>query len=114
MPTIEALVPAIVVLVVFGSIVTAIRHVVDARVRRQMVEHHASEELVKSMLTADEQYRRLSALKWGLVLTLVGLALGLIGALHLEGDSPGTFGLLFGAAGVGLLAFHLIADRRKA
>ena len=114
MPTIEALVPAVIVLTVFGSIVTALRHVVDARVRRQMVEHHASEELVKSMLEADERHRRLSALKWGLVLTLVGLAFGLIGMLHLDGDNPGTFGLLFGAAGAGMLIYHAIADRRKA
>jgi hypothetical protein len=78
-----------------------------------MVENHASEELVKSMIMADEQFRRLSALKWGLVLTLVGLALGLIGVLHLPEDNPGTFGLLFASAGVGMLAYHVIADRRK-
>lgn len=113
MPTVEALVPAMITLIVFGSIVSAIRHFVEARVRRRMVESHASEDLVKAMLVADEQDRRLSALKWGLVLTSVGVAFGLVSILHLDGNNPGTFGLLLGAAGIGMLAYHVIANRVK-
>lgn len=97
----------------FVCIVVAIKVVVEARMRKRMVESHVSEELVKSMLTADERNRRLSALKWGLVLTSVGVAFGLISALHLDSENPGAFGLLIGAAGVGMLAYHFIADRVK-
>ena len=100
-------------MVLFVCIVMAIKIVVEARLRKQMVETHVSEELVKSMLVADEQSRRLSALKWGLVLTAVGIAFGLVGALHLDSDNPGTFGLLIGAAGLGMLAYHFIANRVK-
>jgi hypothetical protein len=63
------------------------------------------------MLQADEASRRLSALKWGLVLTLIGLSFGLISALHLDSNNPGTWGLLIGAAGVGMLGYHAIANR---
>jgi hypothetical protein len=63
------------------------------------------------MLRADEQSQRLSALKWGMVLTLQGLAFGLIQALHLEEASAGVIGLVLGAAGVGLLSYHVIAKR---
>jgi hypothetical protein len=101
-------------MVLFVCVVMAIKFVVEARLRKQMVENHASEDLVKSMLLADEQARRLSALKWGLVLTTVGVAFGLVGAMHLDSDSPGTFGLLIGAAGVGMLAYHFFANRTKA
>ncbi len=97
----------------FICIVMAIKVVVEARLRKGMVENHASEDLVKSMLVADEQSRRLSALKWGLVLTSVGIAFGLVSALHLDSNNPGTFGLLIGAAGVGMLAYHFIANRVK-
>ena len=100
-------------MVLFVCIVMAIKVVVEARLRKQMVENHVSEDLVKSMLVADEQSRRLSALKWGLVLTIVGVAFGLVSALHLDSDNPGTFGLLIGAAGVGMLAYHFIANRTK-
>ena len=97
----------------FICVVLAIKFVVEARLRKRMVESHVSEDLVKSMLTADERNRRLSALKWGLVLTSVGVALGLVSALHLDSNNPGAFGLLVGAAGIGMLAYHYIADRVK-
>jgi hypothetical protein len=95
----------------FVSIVMAIKIIVESRLRSRLADTNASEDLVKSMLLADEQARRLSALKWGLVLTLLGLAFGLISALHLDSDNPGTWGLLIGAAGIGMLAYHAIANR---
>ena len=95
----------------FICIVMAIKIIVETRLRSRLAETNASEDLVKSMLVADEQARRLSALKWGLVLTLIGLSFGLISALKLDGDDPGTWGLLIGAAGVGMLAYHAIANR---
>ena len=93
------------------AVVMAIKIIVDSRLRRRLAETNASEDLIKSMLVADEQARRLSALKWGLVMTLLGLAFGLISALHLDSDNPGTWGLLIGAAGVGMLGYHAIANR---
>ena len=93
--------------------VMAIKDIVEARLRSRMAETNASEDLVKSMLVADEQSRRLSALKWGLVLTLIGLAFGLISAMHLDSQDPGTWGLLIGAAGIGMLVYHAIANRAR-
>ncbi len=105
----DALIP----ITLFVCVVMAVKVIVETRLRKQMVENHVSEDLVKSMLVADEQARRLSALKWGLVLTTVGIAFGLVSALRLNSDSPGTFGLLIGAAGVGMLAYHFIANRAR-
>ena len=93
--------------------VMAIKVIVEARLRSRMAETNASEDLVKSMLVADEQSRRLSALKWGLVLTLIGLAFGLISAMHLDSQDPGAWGLLIGAAGIGMLVYHAIANRAR-
>ena len=95
------------------SIVVAIKIIVDSRLRRRLAETNASDELIRSMLQADEQGRRLSALKWGLVLTLLGLSFGLISAVGLRSDDPGTWGLLIGAAGLGMLAYHGIANRKS-
>lgn len=97
----------------FICIVMAIKYVVEARLRSRLAENHASEELVKAMLAADEHNRRLSALKWGMVLTLIGLAFGAIQGLHLDADQPATFGLLAGAAGIGMIGFHLISSRTR-
>lgn len=102
-------------MVLFVCIVMAIKVVVDARVRRQMMENHVDQDMIKSMLAADEQSRRLSALKWGLVLTLVGAAFGLIDVLHMrfDDDHPGALGLLIFAAGAGMLTYHAMANRGK-
>ena len=95
----------------FVCVVMAIKVVVDSRLRRRLAETNASEDMIKSMLQADEQSRRLSALKWGLVLTLLGVAFGVIGGLHLNSDEPGAWGLLLGAAGIGMLGYHAIANK---
>lgn len=93
--------------------VAIIKIVVDSRLRRRLAETHASEDLIRAMLQADEQSRSLSALKWGIVLTVVGVAFGLIDVLNLDSRDPATFGLLIGSAGVGMLGFHLLASRKR-
>jgi hypothetical protein len=97
----------------FLSIVAIIKFVMDARVRRRLAETHASEDLVRSMLEADERGRRLSALKWGLVLVLMGLSFGLIDLLDLGPEDPAVYGLLLAAAGAGMLGYHAIAQRTR-
>jgi hypothetical protein len=107
MNNLEFLIP----ITLFVCVTLAIKFIVDARLRRRLAETNASEDLIKGMLQADEQSQRLSALKWGIVLTLQGLAFGLIQGLRLEEDSAGVIGLVLGAAGVGLLSYHVIARR---
>lgn len=95
----------------FVAVVVAIKVIVDSRLRRRLAETNASEDLIKSMLLADEQSRRLSALKWGLVLTLLGVAFGIIDASNLDSNDPGAWGILLAAAGVGMLVYHGIANK---
>jgi peptidoglycan/LPS O-acetylase OafA/YrhL len=89
-------------------IVAVIRIVVEARLRRRLAETHATPELVESLVHADTELRRQTALKWGLVLLLIGLALCAIGLLGLGADNPASFGLLIAAAGGGMLVFHAL------
>lgn len=96
----------------FVCISLTIKFVMDAWVRRRIVEAHASEEIVRAMLNADEKARRLSTLKWGLTLTGLGLAFASIGGLGLDLQSPAALGLLTGAAGIGLLIHHFITNNK--
>jgi hypothetical protein len=107
MHNLEVLIP----ITLFLCIAASIKFIVDARLRRRIAETNPSEELMKAMLQADEHARRTNALKWGLVLTVVGLAFGLIDGLGLDGGDPATFGLLIGAAGVAMLGFHALSRR---
>lgn len=100
-------------IVMFICIVAAIKVVVDGRLRRRLAETNASEDLVKAMLLADEQNRRLGALKWGMVLTLIGGAFFAQQLLRLGADDPATYGLLFVASGVGLLGYHFLSSKAR-
>lgn len=97
----------------FVCVTLAIKYIIDGRVRRRLAETNASEDLVKSILLADEQARRLSALKWGIVLSAVGIAFGLIGGLHLDTENPAIAGLLIGSAGIGMLIYHFVASKSR-
>lgn len=88
-------------------------YIVDARLRRRLAETHASEDLIRAMLAADEQSRRLTALKWGMVLVGVGVTFAVIDALNLNGDRPLTWGLLLAASGAGMLSFHKISQKKS-
>lgn len=107
MNNLEVLIP----ITLFLSIAATIKFIVDARLRRRLVEINPSEELLKAMLQADEHARRTNALKWGMVLTIVGIAFGVIDGLGLDGGDPASFGLLIGGAGIAMLGFHALSRR---
>jgi len=104
----ESLIP----IVLFICITAAVKFIMDGRVRQRLAQSGASEDLVRTMLAADEQNRKVSSLKWGLVLLLVGIAFGIIDVTNLNADDPATFGIVIAAAGLGMLGFHALANRK--
>src|SRR3546814_6202584 len=88
----------------FVCVAYAIKAVVDARVRRQMVESNGSEALVQSILEGEELRSRHGSLRWGIV--LVALAAGFAIVQGSGGTEPnaGAFAVLLGAVGLGNLA----------
>lgn len=95
----------------FICLVAIVRAVVDGRLRRRLAETHASEELVRAIVEADQADRKQGAQKWGLVLVMLGMALGLVDLLELGSQDPGAYGLLLAAAGIGLLLHHMLQRR---
>ncbi len=99
-------------IVLFVCIAAAVKFVMDGRVRQRLAQSGTSEDLVRMMLAADEVNRKVSSLKWGLVLVLIGIAFGIIDIANLDGNDPATFGIVIGAAGLGMLGFHALANRK--
>lgn len=95
----------------FVCITYAIKVVVDAMVRRHMVNAGGSEELVNSILRDEEQRRRHSSLRWGIVLVSVALGFGLIQLFGWREVTPGLIAVLAGVTGLGHLAFYAISRR---
>lgn len=103
----EILIP----IVLFICITWAIKIVVDARVRSRMIGAGGSEEFVNSIMRDEEQRRRHSSLRWGIVLTSVAAGFGLIQWFGWQEVNPGMIAVLAGATGVGNLAFFAFARR---
>lgn len=103
----EILIP----ITLFLCVTYAIKAVVDARTRKQMIETNGSQDLVRSMMEGEEIHRRHSSLRWGV--TLVALALGFawVQAAGWTEVNPGVIAVLVGAVGIGNLAYYLMARK---
>ena len=95
----------------FVCIAYAIKAVVDARVRKQLVSSNGSPELVASILRADETNRRLSSLRWGITLVMLALGFGIVEAAGWQEVTPGVIAVLVGAVGLGNLASFAAARK---
>ena len=99
-------------IVLFICIVWAIRIVVDARLRRQIIDSNGSQELIRSMIEGDEARRRHESLRRGII--LVALAVG-FAAVNASGGfdvfTPMSLAILLGATGIGNLAYYAVARR---
>ena len=103
----EILIP----ITLFICIVYAIKVVVDARVRRQMLDSNGSQDLMRSMLEGEEQRRRHGSLRWGVTLVALAIGFGLVQASGWTEVNPGVIAVLVGATGLGNLAYYLLARR---
>lgn len=96
----------------FAAIAYSIKAVVDARVRRQLVQSNVSQDLVQSIIEGDELRRRHGSLRWGIVLVALAIAFGLIDAIGWDDLTPGGIALLLGATGIGNLLHYWVAKQR--
>lgn len=97
----------------FICIYLAIKVVVDARTRRQMVQSNGSEDMLRTVVEGEETRRRQASLRWGVVLVALAVGFGLIEAMGWDELTPGVFAVLLGATGLGNLAAYFVANRAK-
>jgi choline-glycine betaine transporter len=104
------LVPIVLFLSIAWAIVAVTRSIMDSRVRRRLIDAGATAEVVGAVTTRGDDPGLFTALKWGLVVSAVGLALVLMQLFSVP-QGPISLGLplLFGA--VGLLLYYILARR---
>ena len=107
--SLEALIP----ITLFVCIFLSIKAVIDARARRQMVQSHGSEEMLRTILEGEELRRRQSSRRWGVILLALAIGFGLLEAFDWQDASPGLFAVLLGATGLGNLAAYYLARKAK-
>jgi hypothetical protein len=96
----------------FVCITYAIKAVVDAGVRRKMVDSNGSQELVRSMLLGEEQRSRHGSLRWGVILVALAIGFGIVDAGRWDELTPAVLAILLGATGLGNLAYYAIARKQ--
>ena len=102
----DALVPIVTFMSMFGVIGYVTRIISDNRVRREMVSNQVSEAIIQKLFLENRAEDFNSNLKWGIVSVALGIALAIIQVTELTSEEPLTFGLGFLAAGFGLLAYY--------
>lgn len=101
--------PAIIILpTLFAAIALSIKTIVDARARTKLLESHAQESLVHSILREEERRRRQSALRWGIVLLSLSVGFALVEFAKWNHPSPGVLAVLLGATGLGNIVSYLV------
>ena len=95
----------------FICVAYAIKAVVDARVRKQLVSSNGSPELVQSIMANDETNRRLSSLRWGITMVALAIGFGIVQGAGWTEVNPGVIALLVGSLGLGNLAFYALSRK---
>ncbi len=96
-------------LAVFSGIGFIVKIFADSIIRAKLIRHGLVDEKIKFLFANDACSQRLSSLKWGLVLTAIGVALFVRELLPARWSDESTFGLMFIFAGVAFLLYFAIA-----
>ncbi|MFQ5823134.1 MAG: DUF6249 domain-containing protein [bacterium] len=105
------LLAAVIVSIVFFSIVTIIKIIVDNSVRRKLIDKDMVNESVKYLYANTFANQVPASLKWGMVLIAVGLAIFIGQFFPYTFSDEATIGGMFILAGLALILYYFIARR---
>ena len=103
---------ALIVGIVFGSIVAVVKIIADASTRRRLMEKATTDLDAAKALRLHPEMVNLSSLKWGIVLVGIGLAWLVSRWMPGYWHDETVFGLMFLMAGIGMLVYYPIAQRK--
>lgn len=90
----------------------AFREFLDYRTRKNLIDKGVTpEEAVKLVKSTTRKQQSPSSLKWGLIIALVGIAM-VIARIIDEVSNEVAFGLMFIAAGTGLLIYYFLSMKK--
>lgn len=108
---VERIVEGIAFVGFFAAAVMITKILADNWTKRRLTAAHVSDETVRALFANDREGAVVGALRWGLMLCGVGVALVMIQFLPYDFTDPLAYGLILLLAGGGLLAHYAILDR---
>lgn len=103
---------ALIVGIVFASIVAIVKIIADNSARRRLLEKSASDIEATKALRLHPEMVNLSSLKWGMVLVGIGLAWLISRWMPYYWHDETVVGLMFLMAGIGMLVYYPIAQKK--
>ncbi len=111
------MIPVLILIVIFYFVWAIVRTASENRIRTQLIEKGLVDEKVKHLFAKRLPGDALSSLKWGIVLTGIGLALFIAFAIHKYVTSQFqdeiTLGGMFLFAGLGLIIYYFLARKME-
>lgn len=98
---------------IFTAVVFVVRAIVDGIVRYRALSSSADAGEVLNALKMPAVPFHVTALKWGLSLSCLGIGFLIIDALKLQPDQPSTWGVICLSIAAGLLSFYGLARHNK-
>lgn len=95
--------------IIFGSIITIIKISTESKLKNRLINKGVDPELVRALLL-NKKENQIGALKWGLVMVGIGVALA-IGAIVGSDQITAALMLVFG--GLGFVFFYMISQQAK-
>jgi hypothetical protein len=96
----------------FAAIALSIKWILESRVRSKMLQAGVTGELQVQWIEEELNQRRQSALRWGIVLTLLAAGFGIIQAAGWQDLNPGVVAILVACTGIGNLAYYAISRKQ--
>ncbi len=98
-------------IVLFACVTYAFKAALDAALRYRLVRTGSSEAMVRAVFDGEAAQQTRLALRWGVVLTTLGIGFAIVQALGWNDVTPGSVGIVLAATGIGHLVFALLARR---
>jgi hypothetical protein len=108
----EALIPIVLFISLFGAIAYTTKIISDNRVRRELMNKDVDKDIIQKLFLENRAEDINSNLKWGIVAVFLGTALTVIQFTGLSSEEPLTYGITLIAGGIALLVYYLIVQRK--
>jgi len=102
----------VVPIALFACIAYLFKAVLDAVIRQRMLREPGTEDLLHMILKEEQQQRRLSSLRWGLLLLALAGGFAIINAIGWVELSIGALAILLACAGLGHLIFYALTRNK--
>ena len=101
--------PVLVFVSFFAFVLGTTKVLSDNWTKRKLIEARVSEDIIRALFRKESDPEMFAALKWGIVLAAIGMALVVSQYLPSGFDEPLAWGLVLLFGGAGLLVYYVVA-----